>query len=100
MHQVEAFEVLFQSAIDHLVASFEPAKRGHVVGGGTGAGHRRLDIAAVVQVDEYVVVGDHVVQGGQHVTVGRVGGGARVRVTNRTESSEEYPTYRKRLSIT
>jgi len=59
MQYVEAFEVLFQSTIDHLVATFKPSKSGHIVA--------RLVEASIVQVNEYVIVGDHVVQSGEHV---------------------------------
>lgn len=62
MNQIEAFEILFQSSINHLVAAFEPGKSGHIVAPFTC-------LWRIVQVDEQVIVTNHIVQCGQYVPV-------------------------------
>lgn len=58
MQYVKAFEVLLQSAINHLIASLEPAKS-----------RSRVLLTAVVKVYEDVVISNHVVQSGQHIPI-------------------------------
>lgn len=69
MDKIEALEILLELPVDHLVALFEPRESGHIVAG-DGSAVRRLNTAAIVEIDEDVVVADHVVQGGQHIPVG------------------------------